>query len=128
LTDYTLDDSNLPYSRLPRVYANWEQPLNQWLDAGIWAEAVHFDHTERPGGSRLDLKPYVSARLAGPSWCVTPTLAWRHTAYRLEPELARRPGGETTPTRSLPVASFDAGVYFDRHTTLGGDTYLHTLE
>lgn len=128
LTDYTLRDSNLPYDRLPRLFATWERPLSQWLDTGIWAEAVHFSHTERPGGSRLDLKPYISARLAGPAWYATPTLAWRHTAYRLEPALARRMGGQASPSRSMPVANFDAGMYFDRNTHLGDEAYLHTLE
>ena len=128
LTDYTLSDNNLPNSRLPRVYANWERPLGQWLDAGLWAEAVNFHHTEFAGGSRLDLKPYVSARLGGPAWYVTPTLAWRFTGYQLERELADQHGGDTSPTRSLPIASLDAGVYFDRDTRIGGENYLHTLE
>jgi len=128
LTDYTLTDANLPYSRLPRAYVNWEQPLGHWLDAGVWAEAVRFQHSERPGGSRLDVKPYLSARLGGPAWYVTPTLAWRYTTYQLEEELAQQLGGDRSPTRSLPVASLDAGVYFDRETTIGGDAYLHTLE
>ncbi|WP_024870300.1 LPS assembly protein LptD [Pseudoxanthomonas suwonensis] len=128
LTDYTLSDRNLPYSRLPRVYANWERPLNHWLDAGLWAEAVNFHHTEFAGGSRLDLKPYISARLGGPAWYVTPTLAWRFTGYQLERELADQRGGDTSPTRSLPIASLDAGVYFDRDARIGGENYLHTLE
>ena len=128
LTDYTLTDANLPYSRLPRAYVNWEQPLGHWLDAGVWAEAVRFQHSERPGGSRLDVKPYLSARLGGPAWYVTPTLAWRYTTYQLEEDLAQQLGGDRSPTRSLPVASLDAGVYFDRETTIGGDAYLHTLE
>ncbi|MCR6686311.1 LPS assembly protein LptD [Pseudoxanthomonas sp.] len=128
LTDYTLTDANLPYSRLPRVFVNWEQPLGHWFDAGVYAEAVRFQHTERPGGSRLDVKPYLSARLAGPAWYVTPTLAWRYTAYKLDEDLAAQLGGDDSPTRSLPVASLDAGLYFDRDTTWDGDAYLHTLE
>ncbi|MES5815495.1 LPS assembly protein LptD [Pseudoxanthomonas sp. Soil82] len=128
LTDYTLTDANLPYSRLPRLYFNWEQPLGHWFDAGVWAETVRFEHSERPGGSRLDVKPYVSARLGGPAWYITPTLAWRYTAYDLEPALAQQLGGDTSPTRSLPITTFDAGVYFDRDTRIGGADYLHTLE
>ena len=128
LTDYTLTDDNLPYSRLPRVYLNWEQPFGRWFDAGLWAEAVHFTHTEKAGGSRLDLKPYVSMRLGGPAWYLTPTLAWRYTAYQLENDLAQQFSGDRSPTRSLPVTSFDAGVYFDRETEIGDQAYLHTLE
>jgi hypothetical protein len=32
------------------------------------------------------------------------------------------------PTRSVPITSVDAGLYFDRETTIRGDRYLHTLE
>lgn len=128
LTDYTLTDANLPYSRLPRAYVNWEQPLGRWLDAGLWAEAVNFHHSVRDGGRRLDLKPSISARLGGPAWYLTPTLAWRYTAYQLESGLADSLGGDRNPTRSLPIGSVDAGVYFDREVTWGGNAYLNTLE
>ena len=128
LTDYTLTNDNLPYSRLPRAYLNWEQPLGHWLDAGVWAEAVRFEHRERAGGTRLDVKPYLTARLAGPAWYITPTLAWRHTAYQLDHQLAQQLGGGNSPSRSLPITTLDAGVYFDRDTTIDGQAYLHTLE
>ncbi|GAB3508541.1 LPS assembly protein LptD [Pseudoxanthomonas daejeonensis] len=128
LTDYTLTDDNLPYSRLPRVYVNWERPLGQWLDAGVWAEAVHFQHSERPGGSRFDVKPYIAARIGGPAWYVNPTLAWRYTSYQLDDDLAQTLGGDTSPARSMPITTLDAGMYFDRDTTVGDTDYLHTLE
>jgi Organic solvent tolerance protein OstA len=83
---------------------------------------------ERPGGARLDVKPYLSMPLAGAAWYVTPTLAWRYTAYQLDKDLAAQLGGERTPTRSMPITTIDAGLFFDRETKLGGDTYLHTLE
>lgn len=79
---------------------------------------------------------------------MTPTLAYRYTAYDLEQGLAdqvRRQAlfdagidpttatpdqlrGNTSPSRSLPVASLDAGMFFDRETTIGGKSFLHTLE
>ena len=31
-------------------------------------------------------------------------------------------------SRSLPIASFDAGMYFDRDTTLRGHGFIQTLE
>ncbi|HJW45311.1 MAG TPA: LPS assembly protein LptD, partial [Lysobacter sp.] len=33
-----------------------------------------------------------------------------------------------TPNRSLPIGSVDAGLFFDRETSIRGDRYLHTLE
>ena len=127
--DYTLDENSLPYDRLPRLYFNMEQPFSRWLTAGLQAETVRFDHDTRAGGSRLDLKPYVSMPLQGASWYITPTLAWRYTAYQLDNELAATlPGGNDNPSRSLPIASLDAGLFFDRETEIKGSRYLHTLE
>ena len=129
LSDYTLDENSLPYDRLPRLYLNWDQPLGRWLTAGLRAETVRFDHGNLPGGSRLDLKPYVSMPLRGASWYVTPTLAWRYTSYRLEDGLAAiLPGNDQNPSRSLPIASLDAGLFFDRETEINGRRFLQTLE
>lgn len=166
LTDYTLRDFNLPYDRLPRLAANWEQPFASWFTAGVQAEAVNFRHIDdtavalplatgtlgtqaRPDGSRIDIKPFISLPLEGASWFVRPTLAWRYTGYQLSDDLANAvaygraqfEGGTSTPsralvdslrddapTRSVPIGSFDAGVYFDRDTEIGGTQFLHTLE
>ncbi|WP_425493496.1 LPS assembly protein LptD [Marilutibacter chinensis] len=127
LTDYTVPELNLRYDRLPRAYLNWSQPFATWFEAGVTAEAVRFRHEVRDEGSRLDFKPYISMPLEGASWFLRPTLAWRYTAYELDDALATV-AGERSPSRSLPIASLDAGVYFDRSTTIGGERYLHTLE
>jgi len=109
--------------------------------------------TNVPGGSRFDFKPYVSLPLEGNSWFLRPKLAWRHTAYQLDGtpeerarEYVARHGATLTPpltdvtpeligqfrddkpTRSLPITSIDAGLFFDRETTIRSDRYLHTLE
>lgn len=168
LTDYTLTEAALPYSRQPRLFGTWDETFGRWFETGVYAEAVRFTHddihgkivnadgeyvrngtvTRMDGGSRLDIKPYVSMPLAGASWYITPTLAWRYTAYELERGLAdsiRRTQliadgidpttatpeqlrGNTSPHRSLPIASLDMGLFFDRETTLGGKSYLNTLE
>ncbi|WP_159017200.1 LPS assembly protein LptD [Cognatiluteimonas profundi] len=127
LADYTVNRVFLPYNRLPRAYLRWDQPLTQWFDVGVDAEAVRFQDPVKPGGSRVDLKPFVSMPLQGASWFVTPTLAWRYTGYRLDQGMAPG-GGSTTPSRSMPIASVDAGLYFDRNMTWGGETFLNTLE
>ncbi len=150
LTDYTLDESSLAYNRQPRLYLNWDRPFGRWFEAGVYAEAVRFTHGdvhpkyydaasddylhvpgagyEMGGGSRLDIKPYISMPLAGPAWFLTPKLAWRYTAYQLDKDLADTLGGNRNPTRSLPIASLDAGLYFDRDVTWRGTGYLNTLE
>ena len=129
LADYTITESSLPYNRMPRLYVNWNQPLGEWFTAGLQAETVRFQHNDYGDGSRLDLKPYVSMPLQGPSWYITPTLAWRYTSYELEDDLAASlPGGDNKPSRSLPITSLDAGLFFDRDTQIKGDRFLQTLE
>jgi LPS-assembly protein len=125
LTDYTIPEWRLPYNRLPRAYFRWEQPFGRFV-AGADTEAVrfaHLDDTRKPGGSRLDLKPWISMPLEGPSWFVTPTLAWRYTGYQLDEAYDER-----TPSRSQPIGTVDAGLFFDRNTRFRGESFLHTLE
>ncbi|QNP41238.1 LPS-assembly protein LptD [Lysobacter solisilvae (ex Woo and Kim 2020)] len=154
LADYTLNERSLPFDRLPRAYLSWEQPLG-WLEAGLDTELVRFEHADIeqtgpdldvPGGSRFDFKPYISLPLEGSSWFLRPKLAWRYTGYQLDGspedragEFASRYGVALTPdlieqfrddrpTRSVPISSLDAGLFFDREATIRGDRYLHTLE
>ncbi len=147
LTDYTLTESSLAYNREPRFFGTWDESFGRWFEAGVYAEAVRFTHDDihfktqnadgeyvrtgyvHPmyGGSRLDIKPYVSMPLAGASWYITPTLAWRYTAYQLDRGMVA-PGTDRTPTRSLPITTVDAGLFFDRETSFGGKSYLNTLE
>ncbi len=150
--DYTFDDDGLPYNRQPRLYFDWDQPvLGQWLSAGVKTEAVRFARDDQPGGSRLDIKPSLTVPLQGASWFITPTLAWRYTAYELDPGLADQIARQraatalgidetavTTPqmlqyrdahpTRSMPIGSLDMGLYFDRDVSLHDGAYLQTLE
>jgi LPS-assembly protein len=151
LADYTLRDASLPFNRLPRGYARWEKRLAGPFSVGTDAEAVRFDHPEYTGGTRLDLKPYVSLPLEGASWFVKPTLAWRYTAYDLEGDAADRarsfalrngqdPNNPAviaalSPTfrdsrisRSTPITTVDAGLFFERSISLGENSYLNTLE
>lgn len=152
LADYTLTDANLPFHRMPRATFRWERPLRDWLVAGVESEAVRFEHKVYDGGARMDVKPYVSMPFEGASWFVRPTLAWRYTRYQLDDGLARQlattqartalglPGNvappadaiarfyDDAPSRSVPIGSVDAGLFFDRETRLGDTPYVQTLE
>jgi len=134
LTDYLRAQTSLPYHRLPRLAFNWEQPFGRYLVAGLDTNLTRFQHTSGDirsstrvsGGSRLDLKPSLSLPLEGASWFVTPTLAWRHTAWQLDAPLTAN--GRKNPDRSLPIGSVDAGLFFERNTRFRGHSYLNTLE
>ncbi|MBW8822782.1 MAG: LPS-assembly protein LptD [Xanthomonadales bacterium] len=172
-TDYTLTEASLPYDRLPRLTYNLDTPVGVLFRAGVNAEAVRFQHENYrnfaagtfdqtgpslriPGGSRFDIKPFVSMPLQGNWWFLTPTVAWRYTAYQLDGDLANnnakdraiaaealqgrywnrdsvpdtlwQPLVKRNPTRSLPIVSLDGGIQFDRNVQWGGKDYVQTLE
>lgn len=134
LTDYLLPESAVAYHRLPRAYFRWEQPFGNWLVAGLDSDLTRFSHLDssvrldgsrlRPGGTRLYLKPYLSAPIEGSSWFIRPTVAWRYTGYRVD-EAAN---GDRSPSSSMPITSVDAGLFFERNMKFRGDSFLHTLE
>lgn len=139
LADYTLTERSLAFDRVPRAYANWSRGLTPWLETGVSSELVRFHKDEAildpalgrnvPGGGlRMDIKPYVSLPLEGNSWFLRPTLAYRYTTYELDEDLARLARIPQSPSRSLPITSVDAGLYFDRVANIDDRSYLHTLE
>lgn len=115
-----------PYQRLPRAQIGWEHPLQPWLAAGVEAETVRFRHDSLPGGDRFDLRPYARIDFAGHWWFLSPQLAWRYTGYSLDRRLAA--GSDRNPSRSLPIASLDAGLMFERDLRWGGQAVVQTLE
>ncbi|WP_429244302.1 LPS-assembly protein LptD [Luteibacter sp. 621] len=122
-----------PYKRWPRATFNSEIPLNSWLDVGIDSEAVAFRKSDRvpgvqPDGNRLDLAPYISADFGGPFWFARPRLEYRYTGYQIENDYFKSNFPDRTPSRALPIASYDTGLIFDRATHLFGTDYTQTLE
>lgn len=117
-----------PWREIPKLQGAWMRPLTEWLEVGAVGEAVRFEHESRPGGGdRIDLQPYVRLPFGGAAWYVTPEFAWRYTAYSLDDNLVP-PGGDDSPTRSVPVMSLDAGAFFEREFDWRDSGYIQTLE
>lgn len=122
-----LPSGSEPYRRLPRARFDWERPLLGMLEGGISTEAVRFEHATLEGANRFDLRPYLRAPLGGSYWFLTPELAWRYTGYSLDDGLVGANGNDT-PSRSVPIASLDAGLVFERDFQWGQTDLLQTLE
>ena len=101
--------------------------MNSALQFGVDAEAVRFHHPVYAAGSRLDLKPWISAPLEGDSWFLRPTLAYRFTGYSLDHSLGQTLGGNS-PSRGQSIFSLDTGLFFDRDMQVKGKDYLQTIE
>ncbi len=122
-----LGTNTTPYQLAPQLRfegASAYRPNYPRLE--LHAELARFQHESiSPSGSRSDIKPTLSWPLSGDAWFLTPALAWRHTAYRLDDPLPGQPG---EPSRSLPISSLDGGLFFERDYRLGERNLRHTLE
>ena len=116
-----------PYRRLPTLEGSWNRRFANWFELGMRGEATRFEHETRAGGERVDLQPYLRLPFGGAAWFLTPEVAWRYTAYQLDDSLVP-PGGDDSPSRSLPVMSLDAGAVFERDFQWRDGNYLQTLE
>jgi LPS-assembly protein len=117
--DSGLATADRPYTELPRLYAQgqWASSLLRGLDYGLDSEAVDFQRNTGVRGWRLDLRPRLDLRAEGAGWFVHPGVAWQDTRYQLTDTAA---GSPANPSRSLPSATLDAGLVFERSAGSGG--------
>ena len=127
--DYqTIDDAiapeDEPYRRLPQLLASGFWP-DQWLGLalGFDSELVNFDRNVGVTGWRLNLAPEVALPIARSGWFVTPAVMLDHTRYELS---NTAPGQNSSPDRTLPIASLDAGFTLER--TMKNTSRLQTIE
>jgi LPS-assembly protein len=127
VTDPFLPDGFEPFRRLPRALFGYERPFRDWLVAGVRSEAVAIDHEARPGATRYDLYPYLAFPIERAYGYVRPEFGFRQTGYELERDyLADYPS--RSPSRGTPIASLDAGLFFERGTQLFGRRMIQSLE
>lgn len=123
LTDPGLVRENAPYRRLPRFIGGYEQDLFGPLRFRLDGEWVDFDRPDSVTGQRLDLRPAISTPIERAGWFLRPELAMRHTTFDLEGTT-----GPSSPSRTMPIASVDSGLVFDRPLEWFGRGSRQTLE
>ena len=88
----------------------------------------------RANGTRLNLAPSMSLPMTASYGYVTPTLKYMYNQYDLDLDskgkstLATGQTFDSSVNRSVPIASVDSGLYFDRNTNWFGTNYRQTLE
>ncbi len=115
-----------PYYRLPALNAYYGNVIG---DTGFSYQAngelVNFFHDVNVDGQRLNLRPRLVYPIRTPGAYVTPSLTLQMTQYALQNQ---RQGLGTSPNRTLPIASVDSGLFFERDMSIGDSSYTHTLE
>ena len=89
----------------------------------------------RANGTRLNLVPAMSLPMTSSYGFVTPTLKYAYTQYDLDLDgrgktqmVTAGDKFDSSVSRSVPIASVDSGLYFDRNTNWFGTNYRQTLE
>lgn len=137
LQAYDIANSNVvvePYKRLPQLrFGTRFLPENWQPHYQFDSEAVHFTRDDSGiladsrldvEGSRYDITPAVSYPMHTLGGYVEPKIGVRFTQYSLH-------GGTffaDNPSRTLPFASVDSGMFFERDFDWAGDSYRQTLE
>jgi LPS-assembly protein len=125
----------VPYNRLPQFIGNYYRADIGPLDANAYGEWVAFDINESnlpasqgivPTGRRGIAYPSLSLPLVRPGWFITPKVGYHFTQYSLSN--LTDPNQPTSVTRTLPIASVNSGLFFERDTRAFGRDFIQTLE
>lgn len=116
----------------------FRKPLGEQLIGGNWT-----DRRFGPDGQRLSVYPTLSYPIVRSGWYVTPKAGVHMSRYQTDwyANSSRNAGSynnlyrnaygspsDGSETRTQPIFSVDAGMTFDRDTTLFGKPALQTLE
>ncbi|HKC42828.1 MAG TPA: LPS-assembly protein LptD [Burkholderiales bacterium] len=116
----------LPYFREPQLTLNALRQTLGGLDVGLQSEFVNFGNSNLvPTGARATAYPSVAWPNVTSYGFVTPKVGVSATIYDLD-TLGAFP--DKTPSRVLPIASVDSGLYLEREARWFGSDYLQTLE
>lgn len=123
----TLRDVPEQYQRLPQLLLEGYLPDRALgLTYEFEAEYVEFDHDDRVEGQRINIEPAVSLPMGTAAFFATPRLAFNHTRYNLTNDDQNL--FDDSASRSLPIASFDTGLFFEKPLNIGSSSYIQTLE
>jgi LPS-assembly protein len=123
----TLTDVPEQYKRLPQLLLHGSMPDQALgLTYEFDAEYVEFDHRDLVEGQRINVEPAVSLPMGTAAFFATPRLAYNHTRYNLSNDALNQ--FDDSASRSLPIASFDSGLFFERELSIGNGSFLQTLE
>jgi LPS-assembly protein len=115
-----------PYHRVPQLNATATRyDIGGRFDLTVPAEHVRFTHDTLVAGTRFSVNPTLSMPLLAPGYFLVPKLGARYADYRLR---QTAPGQPQRQSVSIPWASVDGGLIFERPVRLFGQGLTQTLE
>jgi LPS-assembly protein len=125
----TLQDPNgppvpIPYRIVPRLAAAGAQQNVHGMDWQFFGEYSNFRHSQLVNGQRAIAYPSVSLPLRRSYGYAVAKTGYHVTRYAI----GDNSSGYQDATRSVPISSLDAGLFFVRDTRLGGSAFEQTLE
>jgi len=123
--DRTIASVNRPYERLPHLrFDAWTDTFANGFQARIETEYTDFDRDNSITGKRTDLYPSITYNHETSGYYVRPKLGVHYTRYSLDNEGAL----PSSPNRTIPIISLDSGLFYERNSSLLGQSMLQTLE
>ncbi len=124
--DTTIAPVDRPYKRLPQFLVSaTERRRNRTFNPVGHGEFVNFDRDIGVVGQRVDVSPGVNYQWRDAAWFVVPKVSARFTHYDLNDTTSSQ---SSSLSRTIPTASLDTGMFFERDWSVGGRGFLHTLE
>ncbi|MGH8523201.1 MAG: LPS-assembly protein LptD [Gammaproteobacteria bacterium] len=121
--DPTIRPQNRPYKRLPQILFSSRLPArDREINLDFFGEATYFDRDQGPIGGRINLKPVISYPVHAAGGFLVPQVSLEHTQYYLENTADNR------PSRTLPIASLDSGLVFERDLDFAALPAVQTFE
>ena len=114
----------IPYRIVPQLVASGLQQNQHGFDWQFYGELSNFRHPTLVNGQRAILYPQVSYPLRRSYGYLVPRFGYHVTRYNL----GENAGGLEDDSRSIPISSLDAGLYFDRDMRWGDRAFRQTLE
>lgn len=114
-----------PYRLLPQITLNARKPDWNQLDASFLGQYTSFKHPTQVEAQRTVAYPQLALPYVTPGWYVTPKVGVHATNYSFARQAA---GGPDSLTRTLPIASIDSGMTFERSSNWFGRDYTQTME
>jgi len=125
LQDPSLPRIEVPYDRLPWITLNAWGTGARRAALGFTSELVNFRRAGQTEGQRVVAYPQVSLPMSTAAAYVTPKIGLNFSRYQLTGQPAGTPA---QLTRTLPIASVDSGLNFERDTDWDGHAVTQTLE